>query len=335
MILILSQELDVTTNKVIDWLDYYKISYYRFNGSQLNFDNDISLDITNLSSKCYTNLPFDPKNISVVWYRRWGNYSSKETFSNEPNFKYLDETFLNYIRSEYKSVSYSFFSLFKDSYWLSDPPRHRNEDKFYYLKLAQKFNIKIPQSFVFNNLKSLTEVLKNEGSLITKSLFEASKIKIKDKSFIPYTSKIGLNDLNDLPERFFPTLFQKNIQKKYEIRSFYLDGEFYSMAIFSQGDKKTEVDFRRYNHQKPNRYIPYELPSTLISKLQNLLKNEGIVTCSIDIIKSTDNDYYFLEINQVGQFSMTSLPCNYNLEKIIAEFLIKKSKKNVKKQICN
>jgi D-alanine-D-alanine ligase-like ATP-grasp enzyme len=44
---------------------------------------------------------------------------------------------------------------------------------------------------------------------------------------------------------------------------------------------------------------------------------------SIDLIYSTDEKYYFLEVNPVGQFGMVSYPCNYQLEKKIAIELIK------------
>ena len=46
-------------------------------------------------------------------------------------------------------------------------------------------------------------------------------------------------------------------------------------------------------------------------------------TGSIDLLLDTENNYYFLEINPVGQFGMVSIPCNYNIEKKIAEYLYK------------
>jgi hypothetical protein len=33
-------------------------------------------------------------------------------------------------------------------------------------------------------------------------------------------------------------------------------------------------------------------------------------------------EYVFLEVNPIGQFGMVSAPCNYNLEKKIAQYLI-------------
>lgn len=34
------------------------------------------------------------------------------------------------------------------------------------------------------------------------------------------------------------------------------------------------------------------------------------------------NNFYFLEINPVGQFGMVSGPCNYKIEKLIAKYII-------------
>jgi glutathione synthase/RimK-type ligase-like ATP-grasp enzyme len=48
-------------------------------------------------------------------------------------------------------------------------------------------------------------------------------------------------------------------------------------------------------------------------------------TGSVDLIFSEeDNKYYFLEVNPMGQFGMVSKPCNYYLEKEMAQYLTKK-----------
>ena len=49
---------------------------------------------------------------------------------------------------------------------------------------------------------------------------------------------------------------------------------------------------------------------------------------SIDIIKGIDNEYYFLEVNPVGQFGMVSKPCNYNIENFISKKLNEKLNEN-------
>lgn len=42
---------------------------------------------------------------------------------------------------------------------------------------------------------------------------------------------------------------------------------------------------------------------------------------SIDILVDNNLNYFFLEVNPVGQFGMVSFPCNYNLENHIANYL--------------
>ena len=54
--------------------------------------------------------------------------------------------------------------------------------------------------------------------------------------------------------------FQQLVEKKYEIRTFYLDGDFYSMVIFSQRREDAKLDFRNYDFNDPDRFLPFNLP---------------------------------------------------------------------------
>ncbi|WP_298546100.1 grasp-with-spasm system ATP-grasp peptide maturase [uncultured Aquimarina sp.] len=325
MILILSKEQEESTNSVIDWLEYSDAEYIRFNGD--NFDlNQFYLEISESSSDFLTGIPCDISDVNVVWYRRWGNLGKPMPFVKISDDTDFHKTLNNYLLDENKHLSLALFSLFQDSYWLSKPKSHIIEDKFLYLSAAKSLDITIPNTFLLNNKKKLTDILKSGVKLISKSLGNAHKIKYNNKTHIPYTDEITESDLENLEETFFVSLFQEKIEKEYEIRSFYLDGTFYSMAIFSQFDDKTELDFRRYNFSKPNRTVPYSLPKELEKKLIKLMEKFNFNTGSIDIIKSKNGKYYFLEINPIGQFGMTSIPCNFQIEKKIAEFLISKDK---------
>ncbi len=93
------------------------------------------------------------------------------------------------------------------------------------------------------------------------------------------------------------------------------------MAIFSQQNEQTALDFRHYDKERPNRNVPFKLPADLEEKLLELAKLFKMNSCSFDLIYGIDKEYHFLEVNPVGQFGMTSFPCNYNVEKQIAEFL--------------
>ncbi|WP_228414336.1 hypothetical protein [Chryseobacterium sp. CH21] len=118
----------------------------------------------------------------------------------------------------------------------------------------------------------------------------------------------------------FHHFFQEKIEKDFEIRTFYLNGHCWSMAIFSQNDEQTKTDFRKYNKKKPNRNVPYLLPKHIEDKIELLMKSLDINCGSLDFIKAGEK-YYFLEINPIGQFSSLSRTCNYALEQKLAEYL--------------
>jgi glutathione synthase/RimK-type ligase-like ATP-grasp enzyme len=128
--------------------------------------------------------------------------------------------------------------------------------------------------------------------------------------------------VDQLPETFFPSMVQKQVDKIYELRVFYLEGKFYAMAIFSQESAATGVDNRKnFEAEFPPRRVPYLLPQKVKGQLKQLMKKLKLNTGSIDILVTPNNEYVFLEVNPVGQFGMVSQPCNYYLEKRIAERL--------------
>ncbi len=55
-------------------------------------------------------------------------------------------------------------------------------------------------------------------------------------------------------------------------------------------------------------------------KIDLLMKSFDLNCGSLDFIKS-GNEFYFLEINPIGQFLGLSFKCNYNLEIEIANYL--------------
>jgi len=129
-----------------------------------------------------------------------------------------------------------------------------------------------------------------------------------------------------LPETVLPTLLQAMVDKAWEVRAFYLAGELHAMAIFSQHDQQTAVDFRRYNRTRPNRAVPYRLPGEVQEQLRALMRELQMDTGSLDLVRTPDGRHVFLEVNPAGQFGMVSHRCNYRLEKKVAEHLIERSR---------
>ncbi|MDR2206930.1 MAG: grasp-with-spasm system ATP-grasp peptide maturase [Flavobacteriaceae bacterium] len=316
MILILSTPNDDDTNLVMEHLSILHEKCIRIN----------DLDLFTGKTKMHLELRPQPKwfveniflekvdlsEVKCVWYRKFGFFEKyKEKLENEKNIRMLD-----YLKSEHTATLDVIFDFFKNKKWLNHYSNVKKISKIGNLIEAQNTGLKIPKTYITNSFDDLNQ----EQSYITKSIKDGAVVNIDEKIFPFYTSEVNTKAFTHY-ENFFPSLFQEKINKEYELRIFHLNGKNYSMAIFSQNDKQTQLDFRQYNYKNPNRFIPYTLPKDIDRKISVLMKNLGLNTGSLDMIKATDGEYYFLEINPSGQFRMTSLPCNYNLHYEVAQYL--------------
>lgn len=92
------------------------------------------------------------------------------------------------------------------------------------------------------------------------------------------------------------------------------------MAITDISNNNTNIDFRKnYDHI---RSIPFALPLDIEEKIKLLMSKLSLDYGAIDLILDQNDSLYFLEVNPYGQLEMVSAPCNYNIEKEIADILI-------------
>ncbi|MEK6783557.1 MAG: grasp-with-spasm system ATP-grasp peptide maturase [Bacteroidota bacterium] len=331
MILIISQnEVEESTNHVIDWLDFLQAKYVRVNGADFEVNSDISLELDGFKNLFEVNndqfnLSNNNNNINVIWYRRWSNKDFFKSAYLPESSDQLEHQMANHLHREFLSVSMAWFSMFEDKIWLNQPSSlTRSRNKIEILRKAKNVGLKIPNTLITNKKKILINFLKRNGRIITKCSSDIAAFNYKNLGYTHYTVEIEENEIDDMPNKFFPSLFQNFIDKQYEIRTFYLSGDFYSMAIFSQENIGTKLDFRRYALENPNKEVPYNLPIGIKDKLHKLMLSIDLNCGSIDLIRCKNGDYFFLEVNPLGQFGMVSIPCNYFIEESLAKFLISK-----------
>ncbi len=187
---------------------------------------------------------------------------------------------------------------------------------------ANRFNLKTPEWIVTSTKSELLKFYYRNSTLIIKTFHQFGYTNSKE-SYRITNQLVDLKDIKEYPEKFKSTFFQKYIDKMYELRIFYWKGSFFPMAIFSQQDPITRIDFRNYNIEKPNRNVPAKVENKYLGKLMRLAKSNEMDTGSFDVLINKNNEKIFLEINPIGQFGMVSHPCNYYIEKFIAENLLK------------
>ena len=308
MILIVSSENDTMTDAICWWLAYQNKSFARLNENQLitkvYFDFDANIFLFSINSKNY-----DLKDFKSIYYRNgaigFNSYQGEIDKNLAFFFNAENKSTIDFISSFFKANGCQIFGNFYN----------REVNKLEVLFLAKYIGLKIPESYVISSLKDLKK-LNTSQKYITKAVSEMLPIFNENELYLNYTHELDFQDIQCKNDNVVPTLVQKKIDRIYEIRVFFFDKKIWAIATFEFSD---DVDVRNISdHQK--KYLPYELPKDIKSKINKIAKLLDLYCGTIDFIKS-DDDFYFLEVNPLGQFHQVSHYGNYHIEKYIADLL--------------
>jgi hypothetical protein len=318
MILIFSAIYDRSTHEVIKWINSKKEKYLFINMSY-------SIDEINIELKNnYMFLGFIFKNKShikinmqesISWYRR----GSLIFLLKDPQNNRLRD----YLYTEVKGVEYSIYKLLEtNNRCLGSAIGSTEHRKLHDLYLASLCGLTIPDTYITQNKEKATAFWsRHNESVITKGIVDVPPFPNGASHYV--TRK----HLDFAASKFMPTKMQNCIQKKAELRIFYLKGKFYSMAMFTQVEGLPTNDYRMLdNYHKIYRNVPFQLPLEVEQKIEQFMQLAKLNTGSIDVILTPDNQFVFLEVNPAGQFDWLSKSCNYYVEEAIANELIKMSK---------
>ncbi len=329
MILLLSRQDDGSTREVAEWLCALDKEFMRINAD----DNKNQFVSCHLTQECFTfminnkNYTFKPSEIRSIWHRRSGfscpdagysNYELKRFFFDESN------AVPSHLEGESKQLLSLIYYLLQNRKNTRDigNPFFNAVNKLVVLKEAGNIGLLVPESYIVTTKAELINLIKKGGKYVTKAIGDGVYRFVDGFGYYSYTEKVTRKFVNTLPDTFFPSLVQEEIEKKFELRIFFLKKKFYSMAIFSNEFEATRTDSRKNASTAfLPRQVPFRLPKDIEAVLLQLMKRMKLNTGSIDMVVTPEEKYYFLEVNPIGQFGMVSKPCNYYLEKEIAKAL--------------
>jgi ATP-GRASP peptide maturase of grasp-with-spasm system len=319
MILIVSDEIDQSTNDVMDWLIKMNQPYIRANTS--SFLSAVSIAFGNsglrMSFQCEgMESPADLSQITAVWFRKGDLSINFNRFLQDLPLPLKKQVF-EHLYDEWMCIKNFLFELFEKkkllgNYFEAVP------SKLSYLLIAQQCGLRIPETYIFNSAEQLERIRSEHPALITKSISDIFNAVYEDRSLFTYTEEVAKTET--FPESFFPSMVQEKIPKKYELRVFFLNEALYAAALFSQVCEATKLDFRN-SRDNTVRIVPYDLPDGLKTKLLHFIKETKLSTGSVDLLVTPANEVVFLEVNPSGQFGFVSANCNYAIEKQIAEYI--------------
>lgn len=314
MILIITINDDILTSNVCIWLLHFKAGFKVISSTDVVHVKKIDkndLIIQNETRGYSLNL----NEVRKIFYRQGGVFFS--SILRERNQSELQM----YLKEENQLlIEFLYFKMAQIEH--IGLPQKSNLNKLIVLEKAARFGLLVPDYIYTSERHVVKDFIKRKERVITKIILPAFKYESSEEIKACYTELFTLEDVENLAEVFHSTFFQKLIPKKCDLRIFYFSQQFYSIAIFSQNNILTEVDYRHYDKAVPNKQVAFDIPDELKLKLKNLIDDLKLQYCSIDMIYSCDKKFYFLEINPIGQFGNVSYYGNYYLEQKMAQSLI-------------
>lgn len=292
-VLIFTEPNDTSTDEVMDWLAYYGAEVNRWHPSHW-LSEDFSLEFGQTQT------------WDAVWFRRF----------QMPVTDYRTSALSSFAQEEMAAAARAFVAQLSAGRILGCAD-YATLSKWETLKLARELGLNVPMSIIASKRSSLLNFTQAHGPIITKALKNALSFQNEDGSYsTSYTKLLALSEIETLPERFAPALFQCFVEKEMDVRVFYLYGRCWAAGIIGPG----QTDFRKASNQ--NTVQPMELSLEVQDKISSLMKALGLNTGSLDFLWTPKGEYVFLEVNPVGQFGFVSHLCNYYLEQEIAKWLL-------------
>jgi len=281
---------DLTTKVHVSWLltDRAK-SYFDFNGRRVLFDQVSSI---------WYHCPVDPLPSTEIVAASARQFAASESLASLEN---------------------AWHSL--NCWWVSHPDKLRVASlKIRQLELAREIGFNVPETLVTNIPHDAQSFLSawNGRTVFKRLLSEAVQDHDGIKEIL--TSRIEPEHWALLYQvEYAPCQFQQLIEKAAEIRVTVIGQKVFAVAI-ALPQSASHADLKKETvSQLP--HTPTALPAEIENKCRQLVLNLGLQFGCIDLIQTPTGEYYFLEINPMGQWAWIELLTGLPLTEAIADLL--------------
>ena len=288
-VLVISDKYDFTTDFVCIELEKEEVKYLRLNRDEfhtykIQVDTN-SFDI-NVIVKSNEYIISD-KSLKSIYYRAPVFLRETNQIKQRSIEKQLyDEQWMAFVRN---------LLIFEEVVWVNNPAAtYKAENKILQLKYAKQLGFNIPYTLVTNkNVK-----LEDERYVI-KSL-DTAFFNIEEKEGFVYSNILRKDEIENANIKLAPITIQELINPKTDIRVTVVGMKVFATAITSKG-KGVDIDWRIVKDNVDFRTV--SLPVDIKNKCIQLVKSLELKFGAIDLLKTQDGGYVFLEINPTGEWA--------------------------------
>jgi glutathione synthase/RimK-type ligase-like ATP-grasp enzyme len=318
MLLIITNKSDLTSDYLIIRLVERKIPFYRFNTDDYYHKALINIEISNSKQKAliqYMNDILCLDEVEGVYFRR----PIPPILSSE-----IQDNDLGFAQREITETLSGLWRLFNNTIWMNNPKfLYLARNKIEQLKVAQSLGFNIPNTLVSTSKSYIRDFYEKNKPIIIKAV-KHGFYEYKNRIKVALTNEITLSDIAKLDEfASIPAIYQKKLEKKYDIRITVIGNDVFSTALFSQEHQASKVDWRAWDLSEnfDLRHERIVLPDDIIQKCIEITTYFNLSFSAIDMVYTVDGEYVFLEMNPSGQWAWIEEKLGYPLRDTIINFL--------------
>lgn len=323
-VLILTNQWDSTSDRVAVALRNHRAWVFRFDTADfpVRFSVDFRLNADNYVNRVvhgYGPQPFvDLDAIDSIWYGRPGYFRVDAALGPQAGRFAMSEA----------DMAMSGILRNADAFWMNHPAAiSEAQYKPVQLQRAAKIGLRIPDTIVTNDPDAAYDFAQEHpGGIVVKTLSRSHILPADGEAGAPgiiYTSTVTSRSRSDFQSvRVTPCLLQELIPKQYDVRVTLVGKQLFSVAIESQADPRSRIDWRTLGAGLQHKLI--DLPAPVGSKLLELARSFKLNYAAIDLVKSDDGEFVFLEVNSNGEWEWLEVLTGAPIADTIADALVRK-----------
>lgn len=308
--MILSDRSDLSADYVIVALLERGLPYFRLNSEDLS-EADYSVQFSTDSAESVVTVfgrSLELDTVASVWFRR--QFSPRTAHAVAPaQSRFADGELSALIEGLLPRHA---------SRWIDDPDRVRlAERKLYQLRCANALGIRFPNTIVSSDIGELRAFAEAHSTgVVCKPMFRGlfqSGTELRS-AYTRIASPAEFDALKDT--RVFPTLLQQFIPKGRDLRVTVIGRSYFGVEIETDDGA---VDWRLPDATARCRPIPID--SAIESACRSLLEHLGLTCGAFDFALSPEGQWYFLEVNPVGEWAWLDIELDLGIRDVLVDYL--------------
>lgn len=259
-------------------------------------------------------VPYRIDDFTGIWYLK--PHLPKELLLLEPG------EYRQMVNRQFQEMRHALRTLFRDKKWVNDPWAEAiAENKLLQLKVAVELGLAIPPTLVTSDPARVRTFFHNQSGNVVFKLLAPAMI-MNNVMYTSHLSEEAMEGIDRIKQA--PAIFQRYVEKAYELRITVVGDKIFAAKIDSQSDPETAVDWRRKPRLNDTelKMESVTLPCDIETQLFALVRRLGLRFGCIDMIVTPRGEYVFLEINPNGQWYFVQLKTQARIAEAIADLLV-------------